>query len=177
MPLIKPKDFCTSFFDIDFDFYLNKGFNTILLDIDNTLAPYNNLVLSKEKKDFINKTRDKGMEIILFSNNSPINIKPLADELGVKYFGHVYKPLPFGYYRVIKEFNLDKKKILCIGDQLMTDSLGANLAGLYPIYLDPLTLIDKSITFFSRTFERFVFKYIYKRKHRFNKGYVDTKTN
>ena len=39
MALIKPKEFKTSFYDIDFKHYYDLGFREILLDIDNTLAP------------------------------------------------------------------------------------------------------------------------------------------
>lgn len=172
MALLKPKEFKTSFFDIDFKHYYKLGFREILLDIDNTLAPYNNLVLNDEQKQFINNVREIGFRVFLFSNNSPKNIAPLAKELNIEYMGHVYKPFPAGYRRFFKEYDSDKSKILCIGDQLLTDIVGANYMGLYSIYVDPLTLIDKKITFFSRTFERIWFKLVYRRKHRFNKDYV-----
>lgn len=172
MALLKPKEFKTSFFDINFKQYYDLGFREILLDIDNTLAPYNNLVLNNDQKNFINDVRNIGFRIFLFSNNSPKNIAPLAKELNIEYMGHVYKPFSFGYLRFFKQYEPDKTKILCIGDQLLTDIVGANILGLYSIYVDPLTLIDKNITIFSRTFERIWFKLVYKRKHRFNKGYV-----
>lgn len=172
MSLITPKEFYSSFFDIDFLKYKKDGFNIIFLDIDNTLAPYNNLLLNDSQKDFINKVIKMGFIIYLFSNNTKTNVKHLAETLNTKYFGHVYKPFPFGYRKLIKRDNLDINRIICIGDQLLTDVLGANYMHLYSIYVDPLTLIDKPITFFSRSFERFVFKFIFKRKHRFNKGYV-----
>ena len=172
MALLKPKEFKTSFFDINFKQYYDLGFREILLDIDNTLAPYNNLVLNDDQKNFINDVRNIGFRIFLFSNNSPKNIAPLAKELNIEYMGHVYKPFSFGYLRFFKQYEPDKTKILCIGDQLLTDIVGANILGLYSIYVDPLTLIDKNITIFSRTFERIWFKLVYKRKHRFNKGYV-----
>lgn len=172
MALLKPKEFKKSFFDIDFKEYYNKGYREILLDIDNTLAPYNNLVLNDEQLNFIKDVLNIGFRIFLFSNNSPTNIKPLAEKIGVNYMGHVYKPFSFGYFRFFKEYNPNRKEIICIGDQLLTDIVGANILGLYSIYTDPLTLTDKNITFFSRSFERFWFKFIYKRKHRFNKDYV-----
>ena len=172
MALIKPKEFKTSFYDIDFKHYYDLGFREILLDIDNTLAPYNNLVLDSKQKEFINNVRNMGFRVFLFSNNSPYNIAPLAKELNIEYMGHVYKPFLSGYKRFFKEYDSDKSKILCIGDQLLTDMLGANRLGLYCIYVDPLTKTDKLVTIFSRTFERIWFKLVYKRKHRFNKDYV-----
>lgn len=172
MSLLKPKEFKTSFYDIDFKHYYDLGFREILLDIDNTLAPYNNLVLNEKQKNFINNVRNIGFRVFLFSNNSPENIKPLAKSLNVEYMGHVYKPFTPGYNRFLKQYDSDKTKIICIGDQLLTDIVGANILGLYSIYVDPLTKTDKFVTIFSRTFERIWFKLIYKRKHRFNKDYV-----
>ena len=47
-----------------------------------------------------------------------------------------------------------------MGDQLMTDVLGGNSAGVFSIYVKPIVDEDLPVTYLNRKMERLVFKYI-----------------
>jgi uncharacterized protein len=52
------------------------------------------------------------------------------------------KPLPAGFRRALKLMQLGAHEAVVIGDQLFTDVLGAKLAGLEVILVDPLVRRD-----------------------------------
>jgi len=84
----------------------------------------------------------------------------MADYLECEYRIWALKPLPFQYRRTIKKLKLDKTKTIAMGDQIMTDVIGANWVGLYSIYSKQLVEHDTFMTSINRVFERFIFKHI-----------------
>ena len=64
------------------------------------------------------------------------------------------KPLPFGFIKIKNKYNLEKKEMCMIGDQLMTDILGGNSFGMYTILVDPLGKKDLKITSINRMLEK-----------------------
>lgn len=57
----------------------------------------------------------------------------------------------------MRVYNFKDTEIACIGDQLFTDILGANRAGLTSILLNPMSNVDYFWTKINRYFEK---KYI-----------------
>ena len=56
------------------------------------------------------------------------------------------------------KFNYKKEQMCMIGDQLMTDILGANRYGIYTILVDPLGKKDLKVTSINRFFEKKILK-------------------
>ena len=61
-----------------------------------------------------------------------------AEMLGLEFVPEGAKPLPKGYNIAAKKFGLPKDKICAVGDQIFTDILGANLAGIRSIFVYPM---------------------------------------
>ncbi|MEG0528301.1 MAG: HAD hydrolase-like protein, partial [Longicatena sp.] len=68
------------------------------------------------------------------------------------------KPLPKTYRRIIKDIKVSKQHIAVLGDQLMTDVLGANMMGLHTILTAQAVERDLSFTKVNRIAENIVFK-------------------
>ncbi len=68
------------------------------------------------------------------------------------------KPLKFKYNRLINDKNYNRSKILCIGDQIMTDVYGANRLNLANMLVEPLAKKDILWTKFNRLLEKRVYK-------------------
>ncbi len=58
---------------------------------------------------------------------------------------------------------LKKSEVVVIGDQMFTDVLGGNRAGLHTILVVPVTNTDGIATKINRTMERIVLKWMKKR--------------
>ena len=70
---------------------------------------------------------------------------------------------------MLKDYKINKKHVAVLGDQLMTDILGANFVGLHTILTAPVVERDLACTKINRKFENMVFKLLKKTK-RLTKG-------
>ena len=75
----------------------------------------------------------------VLTNNGTWWASQIAQDLGVPC---ARKPLPHGFRRALHVLELDARDAIVIGDQLFTDVLGAKLAGLRVILVEPLVRHD-----------------------------------
>ena len=160
MSLFRPKDKIDIFTDFDFTQYRERGFNTILLDIDNTIAVPNTGVCDERAEAFIKNLKEAGFNVVIFSNNTKERVERFIGDLDVNYNYWSLKPLPFSYLSVCKRFKTTPDKTIVLGDQLITDILGANLSGCYGIYSKQLQEKDSRLTAFNRKIEKFIWRNI-----------------
>jgi|SRR5690554_857887 len=139
-----PYDCYKTVFDIDYNKLYEDGKRIILMDIDNTLIPYDVSEPSEELKNLINEIINIGFRIIFISNNHKRRVKPFADLFDSPYVYSAWKPLKKGYRKALKltkHEHLDE--IIAIGDQVMTDVLGANKVGIKCILVKPLKIVNE----------------------------------
>lgn len=117
-------------FDIPFNKLYENGKKKILIDVDNTMLPYDLEYPTEEIKTLFNEVKKIGFEIVLLSNNNKIRVSKVASELNIDYFAKAYKPLKKGFKRALKKLKCEKDEVITIGDQLMTDVLGSNRCNL-----------------------------------------------
>ena len=158
--LFRPKEIIDKYDEFDIDRLRSDGFNTILLDVDNTITPYFVKFPDEKAKEFVKRLKDNGFEVIVFSNNKEKRVKEIAESIDCVHYSWAFKPLPFKFNKVIKDKKLDRKKVICMGDQLLTDTLGGNTARVYTIYVKPISEKDSFTTAINRKAERFIFKNI-----------------
>jgi predicted HAD superfamily phosphohydrolase YqeG len=68
-----------------------------------------------------------------------MRVKYIAETLGVPSLHLSLKPLPFAFWQAMKLLGSAPKTTAMIGDQLFMDILGANLLGIYSIFVEHLT--------------------------------------
>ena len=156
-----------SIYDINLKDLYDSGIRLILTDLDNTLITYAEKMPDDKLFEFKNEVLNIGFEIILVSNSRKERVSNFAKAFDIKYHMFSKKPLKKGINESIKMADKEYKndEIILIGDQLMTDILGANRckikSGLiYPI--DKKT--EKFVTRFNRIFEQFFLNRLRKRK-------------
>lgn len=143
-----------SVYEIDVSFFKKMGVKTILIDLDNTLDSHKVNLPSERAKDFVKMLEENKIDLIIVSNNFSKRVKAYADALGIYMTSMNLKPFPFKINKLLKEKGLKKEETLLIGDQLLTDILAGNRAGLKTILVDPLTSDVQSLTKIRRLFER-----------------------
>ena len=145
--------------DIPFSFFKDKGIDTIILDVDNTLTTHDNPVPAEGVLEWLRGAEKEGLKLIILSNNSEERVLPFAKLLSLDFEAKGKKPLPGGFKRVMKK--LDKKPSQCclIGDQLLTDVLGGRLAGVFCIMVDYIEKEKTNFFKFKRAFERVVMRF------------------
>lgn len=159
-----PDAYYKSIFEIDYNNLKEKGYKNIFFDVDNTLVPYTESLPSNETKVLIDSLK-KDFNIVIASNSMSNRVLKIVDELGVKGYYSSMKPTKKVYKKVIKEYNKDE--CIFIGDQFMTDVLGAKRSKFKIILVDRINNSEPLVTKFWRFFEKRILNY-YKKNNKFN---------
>lgn len=157
-----PNEWVGSVFTIDFEKYYADGYRGIIFDIDNTLVPHGKMG-DEKLVSFIDGLKDIGFKIILVSNNSKERNVRFAKPLDIPFIYRAGKPSVKGYLDASVELNIDIDKFLCIGDQLFTDILGGNRAGMHTILVNPIDSAEEIQIIIKRKLE-LPFIFFYKQK-------------
>lgn len=114
------------------------GAKGLILDIDNTLTLHGSQTVPPPVRGWLEQRRAEGMRMTVISNNDAARVAPFAGAIGLPYSAKGNKPLPGGFKRAAAQMTLSPGDCVVIGDQIFTDILGANLAGMRSVLLMPL---------------------------------------
>lgn len=114
------------------------GARVLLLDADNTLAPWRGAMPDPAAARWVESAKAAGFRLCIASNSDAERLRPLEEALGIPAFPRAGKPLPSGLRRIAREMGAAPDACALIGDQLLTDVLAARLAGMRAVLLEPL---------------------------------------
>lgn len=123
--------------DVPYTREYGRGVRGIIFDIDNTLVPHGAPADARAEALF-KKLRDTGFRTCLISNNHEGRVKPFAERVGASYTCDAGKPLRKGYLAAMAAMETSPAETLFIGDQILTDVLGANNAGIRSFLVRPV---------------------------------------
>ena len=138
---VVPMMYCNSFYDIDLDFLKENNINKLIVDIDGTILPADDINVPNELKERFDLIKEKNIDVCLVSNNSSKRVMPVVKELRIdKYLYEAKKPLPICFDRSMKLLGTtNKKEVAMVGDQMLSDIKGASEYGLYTILVRPIS--------------------------------------
>jgi len=124
--------------DVTTGFLEQLGIKFLMLDLDNTIAAYNEHVLIDDIFSWIEGIRNSGVELFLISNTTRLKrVQAFAESIGVDYIMQSYKPSPVSLQRAMKIKGHNSGESALAGDQVFTDALAANRAGVVSIIVRP----------------------------------------
>ena len=124
--------------DIKPDFLHRLGIKFLMVDTDNTLAAYGEAYPSDLVIRWVEGIKSAGIDVFIISNNvREGRVEAFSAALGVGYIKGAKKPSPKGLRRAMDQANYDPDKSALVGDQIYTDTLAANLAGITSIVIRP----------------------------------------
>lgn len=155
MSLLQPDRFFARITSIDVRHdLLSAGLSCVLLDIDNTVRSRESGEVPRDVREWLAKARNAGVSFCLLSNNWHSDVHAFAQELDLPILAKACKPLPFGYVAAMRKIGAAKDDTVVVGDQLLTDVLGAHLVGLKAFLVVPLAEVDLKHTLMLRGLER-----------------------
>ena len=154
----RPKRWAERITEIDPAELRARGIRGAIVDLDNTLVGFRSLAPLEEDAAWVRRAHDAGVRVAVLTNNSTPWASQVAKDLGVPCIPRARKPLPHGFRRATNVLELQPSEVVVIGDQLFTDVLGAKLAGLDVILVDPLVRHDPWNTRPLRWLERAVLR-------------------
>lgn len=158
MSLLRPDDVIDHVTQITPEFLAARGLRGLLLDLDNTLVPYGSYDEVGEMVRWAAELRGAGIRLYLLSNATGRRAAFWLSRLGFAGVGMAGKPNPRAYRRALSTLDLAPAQVAMVGDQLFTDVLGGNLAGLHTVLVRPLASNALPHTRAARTLERAVLK-------------------
>lgn len=160
--LFLPNKHVRTIFDLNPEMLKNEGIKGMLIDLDNTLVPWNIADAPKEVSSWLQSMIQSGLKVTIFSNNNIHRVKRFAEPLQVPYIHRARKPLTYSFERAAKNMNISNGELAVIGDQLLTDILGGNLFGAYTILVTPIVESDAPVTKFNRQIEKIILNRFYR---------------
>jgi len=159
-----PDDYQKTVYDIDYEKLKRSGIRLILIDLDNTLIPYDESEPDDRIRHLFRKLEELGIETVIISNNHHPRVKHFSDQLGRPFVSSAKKPLKFGFKKAMAFFpKIDSTEVMVIGDQFMTDVLGARRSGLKVTVVDAIKRkAEKWFTKINRKLEKRVLSRIKK---------------
>ena len=156
--ILYPNDFFNNVREIKIE-YLNKhNIKALILDVDNTLINYYK-EMEKGTKEWCQDLKNKDIKMYILSNsNKRDKVEKIAKDLQVPFRYFAKKPLKSGFKKAQKELGLKSEEIAVIGDQLLTDIIGANRCRMYSILVNPIKEKDIWITRLKRPIEKMIMK-------------------
>lgn len=134
MSLIKkfiPFDVYADIYKIDYNKLYEEGRKIILFDLDNTIISYKVQNPCEKAVDLFKKLKDMGFIVVLISNNYSKRVDVASQVLEVYGLAKAKKPLKMGYKRIMKKYDIkDKREVIAIGDQILTDVFGGQRIGI-----------------------------------------------
>lgn len=137
MGIFFPGEYLDSTYVIDFDKLYQDGYRAVIFDVDNTLVPHGEPADERAKALF-SHLKELGYSCMLLSNNKEPRVKMFNDVVQVKYIFKANKPMPGNYRKAMEIMGTTTENTLFVGDQIFTDVMGANIAGIRTILVKPI---------------------------------------
>ena len=138
MALFYPTLYRRRITDVTVEDIRRLGASCILLDVDNTLTTHDAPELDPAVTAWLGEMA-RQFVLVIVSNNKPERVAPFAEKIGLPYHALAHKPLPGGFWAAGAEQRMAAEDCVAIGDQIFTDILGANLAGMPCVLLEPIS--------------------------------------
>lgn len=160
--LFLPNKHVQSIYELTPQMFRDEGIRGIVVDLDNTLVPWNVEDATEEVKKWLASFIEAGLEVIIFSNNNEERVKRFAEPLQIPYIYRAKKPLQNSFAIAASLMNVSSGQLAVIGDQLLTDILGGNRFGAYTVLVVPIVESDAAITKFNRQIEKQIMNYFFR---------------
>lgn len=119
--------------DITPEFLTHRGIRLLMLDFDNTIVPYTTDVPTAEMEQWLEDMNHSGIQICIVSNSKRDRVPRFCAQRGLDCITHAQKPLSKGIKQCLNRYGIPASQAALVGDQIYTDTLGANGAGVLPI--------------------------------------------
>ena len=133
-----PKAIFPALTDLSVAYLQNNGIRLLMMDFDNTIVPYTTSVPTPEMEKWLKELAASEIRLCVVSNSKKDRVKIFCQDYGIPVITHAYKPFGGGVKRCLAEFSIAPQYCALVGDQIFTDTLGANLNGVMPILVSAI---------------------------------------
>ncbi len=110
-----------------------RGVRLLMLDFDNTVVPYTTDMPTPAVSAWLESFRDSPVKLCVVSNSKKPRVVRFCQARGIDCVTHAKKPFPRGIRVCLHRYGFAPSQCALVGDQIFTDTLGANCAGVRSI--------------------------------------------
>ena len=119
--------------DLTVDYLRRQDIRLLMLDFDNTIVPYTTSVPTREMTDWLRRMNTSDVTLCVVSNSRNDRVKKFCADYGLDCITHAGKPGGRGIRECLARYGVPAEQAALVGDQIFTDTLGANGCGVRPI--------------------------------------------
>lgn len=133
-----PKVMLSSLTQLTPEYLTDRGVQLLMLDFDNTIIPYTTNVPTPEMDAWLKAMGDSGISLCVVSNSKSDRVPAFCRDYGLDYILRSRKPFPKGIQQCLERYGMAPESCALAGDQIFTDTLGANCTGVTSILVKPI---------------------------------------
>ncbi len=124
--------------DIRPEWLKEQQIRLVMLDFDNTIVPYTTDVPEQAVVDWFRIMNGADIGMCVVSNSRNDRVKRFCEAYGLDCITHAKKPFAKGIRSCLRRYDIPAWQCVLVGDQIFTDTLGANGCGVKPILVKPI---------------------------------------
>ena len=128
-----PKLITDELTDLTPELLKSHGIELLMMDFDNTIVPYTTDVPSPLMEQWLMDMAEGEIPICVVSNSKNDRVKRFCRHYGIDCVTHAKKPFTKGIKECLAKYGVAASRAALVGDQIFTDTFGANNAGCIPI--------------------------------------------
>lgn len=133
-----PRMYVPSILEIKPALLKSLGLKGVIFDLDNTIVRRDSVNAPPEVLKMIVEMRKEGFKMGIVSNNSRSRVGAIAAKMDMPAVHRAVKPFARPFRRALRLMGTSPRETALVGDQIFTDILGGNIAGLYTILVVPM---------------------------------------
>ena len=128
-----PKIIVPALTDVSEELLRSRGIKLLMLDFDNTIVPYTTSMPTETMQNWLARMAVSEIRLCVVSNSKKERVKIFCAQYGIDCITHANKPFSKGIKECLAKFSIDPAQCALVGDQIFTDTLGANCTGVTSI--------------------------------------------
>ena len=133
-----PKIIAPQLTDVTPELLQKRNVRLLMLDFDNTIVPYTTDVPTAEMTAWLEKMKQTDITVCIVSNSRKDRVPRFCREYGLDCITHAKKPFSKGIRECLEKYGIPAAEAALVGDQIYTDTLGANCTGVTSILISAI---------------------------------------
>ena len=134
-----PKIIANRLTDITPELLHTRDIRLLMLDFDNTIVPYTTDVPTQAMEHWLkNMNAQEDIQVCIVSNSHNDRVPAFCEKYGLDCITHAKKPFSKGIRECLAKYDIPAKNAALVGDQIYTDTLGANCVGVTSILVSAI---------------------------------------
>ena len=133
-----PKVIFPALTDVSAEFLHSRNIRLVMLDFDNTIVPYTTSTPTDAMHAWLTDMTNSDIQLCVVSNSHKDRVKIFCERYGIPCITHAKKPFSKGIQACLAQFHAHPAECALVGDQIFTDTLGANGCGVMSILVSAI---------------------------------------